>query len=75
MIRAADTTYDLCIEEEPDVFVHTGFNGHILNIGTAWQFWECYACGNATAGLPVKCEKCQCIGSFIFRRLRAAVRR
>lgn len=74
MIRTAENPFEFDIEEV-DQFVHTGFNGHILKVGLAWQFWECYACGNATASKPVKCGKCQCTGSFIFQRLWWAVRR
>lgn len=78
MIRCSgnllSTDLDFFDEEEPDIFVHTGFNSHILNIGDAWQFWECYSCGNATASKPVKCEKCHSIASFIFRRLLGKLR-
>ncbi len=56
-------------------FVHTGFNSHILFVGQMWQFWDCYACGNATASEPTRCEKCQSTNSFIFRHIWSAIRR
>ena len=60
--------------DEDDNFVFPGFNSEILNIGMVWQFWECHACGNATASKPEKCKKCNSI-SFEFRRIWAAVRK
>lgn len=62
------------LNEEPDEFIHTGFNGQILQVGYIREFWECYPCGNATRSLPLKCEKCHCISCFVFRRLRGRLR-
>ena len=67
MVNSQTVMLPIDLDDEPDHFIHPGFNSHILNIGPAWQFWECYQCGNATASLPVKCEKCQSINSFLFR--------
>ncbi len=54
-------------------FAFTGFNGKILNNGDCWQFWECPCCGNATAGRPDRCEKCNG-GSFEWINIRGRIR-
>lgn len=56
-----------------DGFIFPGFNGRIEKIGPVWMFWECPACGNATASLPDQCEKCSGI-SFEWIKIRGQAR-
>jgi len=66
---------------DQDNFIFTGFNSQIPKIGQAELWYDCHACGNATAYLPTKCRKCNSMSfekrepkgrarSFRYKRLR-----